>query len=84
MMDGPAMSVEAIERDGRYAESSKGLDRDPGYRAEVLKLGFAEQVWKLMEQQNLSRAELARRLGTSRAYVTKVGSSRFCVGSLMG
>jgi transcriptional regulator with XRE-family HTH domain len=61
-----------IERHGRYAELSKGLDHDPEYRAEVLKLGFAEQVWKLMEQQNLSRAELARRLGTSRAYVTKV------------
>jgi transcriptional regulator with XRE-family HTH domain len=61
-----------IERHGRYAELSKGLDHDPEYRAEVLKLGFAEQVWKLMEQQDLSRAELARRLGTSRAYVTKV------------
>ena len=32
---------------------------------------FAEDIWRLMEEQKVSRAELARRLGTSRAYITK-------------
>lgn len=40
---------------------------------------FAEDIWRLMEEQKVSRAELARRLGTSRAYVTKLlgGNANF-------
>ena len=37
---------------------------------------FAEDIWRLMEEQKVSRAELARRLGTSRAYVTKLLGGR--------
>ena len=47
-------------------------EQDPRYWADGLKLEFAEQVGRLLEEQKMSRAELARRLGTSPAYVTKI------------
>lgn len=45
---------------------------------------FAEDIWRLMEEQNVSRAELARRLGTSRAYVTKLlgGNANFTLETM--
>jgi transcriptional regulator with XRE-family HTH domain len=61
-----------IERDNWYEAQRKEFDNDPDYWAEGLKLEFAEEVGRLMEEQNVSRAELARRLGTSPAYVTKI------------
>ena len=61
-----------IEKAAWYEEMRKEFDNDPDYWAEGLKLDFAEEVGRLMEEQNVSRAELARRLGTSPAYVTKI------------
>jgi transcriptional regulator with XRE-family HTH domain len=61
-----------IEKAAWYEEMRKEFDNDPEYWAEGLKLDFAEEVGRLMEEQNVSRAELARRLGTSPAYVTKI------------
>jgi transcriptional regulator with XRE-family HTH domain len=61
-----------IEKATWYEEMRKGFDNDPDYWAEGLKLDFAEEVGRLMEEQKVSRAELARRLGTSPAYVTKI------------
>ena len=45
---------------------------------------FSEDIWRLMEEQNVSRAELARRLGTSRAYVTKLlgGNANFTLHTM--
>ncbi len=61
-----------IEKAAWYEEMTKEFDNDPNYWAEGLKLDFAEEVGRLMEEQKVSRAELARRLGTSPAYVTKI------------
>jgi transcriptional regulator with XRE-family HTH domain len=61
-----------IEEAGWYKEMRKEFENDPEYWSEGLKLDFAEEVGRLMEEQNVSRAELARRLGTSPAYVTKI------------
>jgi len=61
-----------IERDSWYEAQRAEFDNDPEYWAEGLKLDFAEEVGRLMEEQKVSRAELARRLGTSPAYVTKI------------
>jgi plasmid maintenance system antidote protein VapI len=46
---------------------------------------FIEDVWRLMEEQKVSRAELARRLGTSRAYVTKLlgGNANFTLQTMV-
>ncbi len=61
-----------IEKAAWYEEMTKEFDNDPDYWAEGLKLDFAEEVGRLMQEQKISRAELARRLGTSPAYVTKI------------
>ena len=45
---------------------------------------FTEDVCRLMDEQGVSRAELARRLGTSRAYVTKLlgGDANFTLETM--
>jgi ribosome-binding protein aMBF1 (putative translation factor) len=60
-----------------FAEMTRGYDRDPEYQAEYLKLRFGEELGNLMEQQHISQAELARRIRTSRAYVTRIFRSDF-------
>ena len=44
-----------------------------------------EDVCRRMEEQRVSRAELARRMGTSRAYVTKLldGSANFTLTTMV-
>jgi len=61
-----------IERDSWYEAQRTQFQNDPDYCAEGLKLDFAEEVGRLMDEKKMSRAELARRLGTSPAYVTKI------------
>jgi transcriptional regulator with XRE-family HTH domain len=61
-----------IERSERFEKMSRGFQRDPEYWAEELKLEFAEEVGRLMAARKMSRADLARRLGTSPAYVTRI------------
>lgn len=45
---------------------------------------FIEDIWQRMEEQKVSRAELARRIGTSRAYVTKLlgGNANFTLHTM--
>ncbi len=61
-----------IERSERFEKMSRECQRDPEYWAEGLKLEFAEEVGRLMDAKNMSRADLARKLGTSPAYVTRI------------
>jgi plasmid maintenance system antidote protein VapI len=46
---------------------------------------FTEDICRLMDEQNVSRAELARRLGTSRAYITKLlgGNANFTLQTMV-
>ena len=46
---------------------------------------LTEDICRLMEAQEVSRSELARRLGTSPAYVTKIlrGNANFTLTSLV-
>jgi transcriptional regulator with XRE-family HTH domain len=60
-----------------FAEMTRGYDRDPEYQAEYMKLIFGEELGDLMGQQHISQAELARRIGTSRAYITRIFRSDF-------
>ena len=46
--------------------------RQPAYWAEKLKLDVADAVTVALERQGTSRAELARRMHTSPAFVTKI------------
>lgn len=63
------MKIEAAEW---YKERVRGLENDPEFLLERVKLAFAEELCRLMEEQGLSHAQLAERLGTSRAYITRI------------
>jgi len=45
---------------------------EPDYWVEYLKLVFSEEIGRMTDERGVTQAELARRLGTSRAYVAKV------------
>jgi len=63
------VKIEAAEW---YKERVRGLENDPEFLLERVKLAFAEELCRLMEEQGLSHAQLAERLGTSRAYITRI------------
>jgi len=68
-----------------FDRQRKEWENDPEYQAEVLILDLNDQICREMKTQKISRAELARRLGKSRAYVTRMlnGSPNFTMGSLV-
>lgn len=45
---------------------------DVEYRLEGVIYDFTEQICELMEKQKINRAELAKRLGVSPAFITKL------------
>ena len=50
----------------------RSLKETPEYQAEQLKTEFAIQVERMMHRHDITKSELARRMGTSAAYITKV------------
>lgn len=68
----------------RFADLFRDIEQSDAYHIEGLKVEIAEQIYLAMKHQGVSNAELARRLGKSRAYVTKVlqGSTNFTLESL--
>lgn len=65
--------------DDKYGRMFRDADKDPEYWLAVPATEFIEDVGRRMRAQRVSRSELARRLGTTRAYVTKLlqGGSNF-------
>lgn len=55
-----------------WRELFEAAERNPAYWAEGAWLEFTEELLGLMEAQKVTRAELARRIGVSPAYITKV------------
>ncbi len=56
----------------KYREFLEQVETSPDYWHEGAVLEFTMDLLRRMEEQNVSRAELARRMGTSRAYITKL------------
>lgn len=56
----------------KWSEFIAAAERKPAYWAEGAWLQFTEELLALMTAQNVTRAELARRVGVSPAYITKV------------
>ena len=56
----------------------------PEYWEEGAVLDFTEALYIAMEEQGVTRAELARRLGTSQAYITRVlsGNANFTLKTM--
>ena len=48
------------------------LKDDPEFKLEGLMLEINEDICRFMEKRGITRAELAEKLGTSRAYITKM------------
>lgn len=48
------------------------LKETPEYHAEQLKTEFALEIERIMRRYGITKSELARRMGTSPAYITKV------------
>src|SRR2546430_5861333 len=55
------------------------------YRLERILIQLGEDICRLMRDQQISRAEVAERLGVSRAYVTKVlnGNTNLTIKTLL-
>ena len=63
----------------RYRQMYKEAESHADYWIDGPISEFTEDLARLMKEQKVSRAELARRMGTSRAYVTKMmgGNANF-------
>lgn len=68
-----------------FLRDTREWENDPEYQTEFLILEINEQICEWMEKQNISRAELANRLGKSRAYITRMlnGSHNLTIGTMM-
>jgi transcriptional regulator with XRE-family HTH domain len=69
----------------RFAEMLRRTESSETFQIEGIKVEIAEQICLAMERRQINKAELARRLGKSPAYVTKVlqGTTNFTLESLV-
>ncbi len=63
------LKMSSIEK---YRERVRSIENTPKFLLEEVKLAFAEELYRLLEEQGVTRTQLARRMGTSRAYVTRI------------
>ena len=77
------MSIVVIIK--KYKDFFKDLENDPEYLAECAIVEFTEELAKRMDELGLTRAELARRLDTTPAYITKIlrGNANFTLKSMV-
>lgn len=70
---------------GKLRNMLKQARKGVAYWSEHAVLDFTDAIERLMREQDVSRAELGRRIDTSQAYVTKVlsGESNFTVKSMV-
>lgn len=69
----------------RFEDLLQRAELSDAYQIDRLKVEISERIYNAMTQQDVSNAELARRLGKSRAYVTKLlrGTTNFTLESLV-
>ena len=58
--------------DNAFIKDLKEWENDPEYQTELLILEINDLICDLMQQQNVTRSELARRIGTNRSYITRL------------
>lgn len=73
--------MKKLDFKGLFTEARK----DHAYWVEGAILEFTEDMARCMEEQGVSRSELARRIGTSPAYVTKIlrGTTNFTLDTMV-
>ncbi|MBK9706913.1 MAG: helix-turn-helix transcriptional regulator [Acidobacteria bacterium] len=69
----------------RFSDLIRQIQESPGFKVEELKVEIAEQIYLAMERNKISNSELARRMGKSRAYITKIlrGNVNFTLETLV-
>ena len=69
----------------KFADQLQLAELTDAFQIDRLKVEISERIYHAMNQQGVSNAELARRLGKSRAYVTKLlrGMTNFTLESLV-
>jgi plasmid maintenance system antidote protein VapI len=69
----------------RYARLFKEAETHVDYWMATPVVEFIEDLYRLMEEKNVSRAELARRIGSSRAYITRLlgGGTNFTLHTMV-
>ena len=67
-----------------FKQLFEAAERRPEYWEEGAILDFTEALYDAMQRQGVTRAELARRLGTSQAYITRVlsGNANFTLKTM--
>ena len=78
MADDQGMGKEMVDV-GRYRKMFEEAESHSDYWIDGPISEFTEDLARLMKEQSVNRAELARRMGTSRAYITKMlgGNANF-------
>lgn len=74
-----------IVKDPRVQKIAQEARKTVEYKEEMLFLEITERIVALMKAANVTKAELARRLGCTPAYITKLlsGSTNFTVNTLL-
>jgi transcriptional regulator with XRE-family HTH domain len=77
------MSLEPYRE--KYRQLLDRAEASPDYWREAAIIGFTEGLCRRMEEKKISKAELARRMGTSRAYITRLlgGDANFTLGTMV-
>jgi len=76
-----------VEREGKLRKYRRMFDEaqaSPDAWVDGPIVEFTEDLCRLMEEKGLSRADLAKKIGTSRAYVTKLlgGNANFTLATM--
>jgi transcriptional regulator with XRE-family HTH domain len=68
-----------------FNELFEGVEETLAYKTEAAVLEFTEELVARMESQGVSRADLARKIGCSPAYVTKIlrGGTNFTLETMV-
>jgi ribosome-binding protein aMBF1 (putative translation factor) len=68
-----------------FNELFEGVEKTLAYKTEAAVLEFTEELVARMEEQGVSRADLARKIGCSPAYVTKIlrGGTNFTLETMV-
>ena len=79
------MNIDAETRQLLDSLEGKDLDKERSFLEDSLKARFVEDVCRVLKETGISQAELARRLGKSRQYVSRVlnENANFTLGSLV-
>ena len=69
----------------RYERSFQEAETHVDYWMAIPVIEFTEDLDRLMKEKKVSRAELARRIGSSRAYITKLmgGGANFTLQTMV-